>query len=195
MSMKRSRYFKQHFHPLFVLFPLVLMSDFVLAGESGYIVFVSSDDNQLYSVINGEVKRQTFNPFALSSDPTWSPNGKYIAYSAHPIHRKVVGHERQIFIRLINDEEIIQLTFDGGNSQPTWSPDGRRIAFTRTIEDKLEVVNSRSDIFVMDAEGKSIVQLTNGGDGTSSSRIGLQMDGRLFTSLPLIPDQCDIFML
>ena len=169
MNVKQSQYFKQYFHHLVVLLLLALISNPALAEESGYIVFVSSDDHQLYSVIDGEVRQQTFNPFSLNSDPAWSPNGKYITYSAHPVRGRLVDHERQIFIKPINDEEIVQLTFDGGNSEPAWSPDGKRIAFTRTIEDRLNVVNSRSDIFVMDAEGKSIVQLTKGGDGTSSS--------------------------
>ncbi len=47
------------------------------------------------------------------------------------------------------------------DSKPSWSPDGTKIAFTRASE-------SRSDVFLMDADGTGVKKLTGtSGDGFS----------------------------
>ena len=46
---------------------------------------------------------------------------------------------------------------------PTWSPDGGRIAFTRGVS------SSRSEIYVMKADGSGQTQVTNGRDAWCAS--------------------------
>ena len=67
--------------------------------------------------------------------PTWSPDGKQLAYVA-----EVDGY-RQLFVRPVSGGPERQLTDDPRDHiQPAWSPDGARIAFVRaaTATGKLE---------------------------------------------------------
>jgi Tol biopolymer transport system component/DNA-binding winged helix-turn-helix (wHTH) protein len=60
----------------------------------------------------------------LESDPAWSPDGKWIAYSSDR------SGNFDIWIQPIGDGQPIQITFDAARDwQPSWSPDGRTIAF------------------------------------------------------------------
>src|SRR5690242_17647329 len=60
----------------------------------------------------------------LQSDPTWSPDGRYIAYSANR------GDTTNIWMQQISVGDPIQITTGPGpNWQPDWSPDGRYIAY------------------------------------------------------------------
>jgi Tol biopolymer transport system component/DNA-binding winged helix-turn-helix (wHTH) protein len=60
----------------------------------------------------------------LQADPTWSPDGRYIAYSANR------GGATNIWMQQINVGEPVQITTGPGpNWQPAWSPDGRYIAY------------------------------------------------------------------
>jgi Tol biopolymer transport system component len=88
---------------------------------------------------------------SFDRDPSWSPDGKRIAFSSRePNHR--YG-----FIYTINADgsDPVQLTRGRVcDLEPAWSPDGRHIAFTRCK-------NDRYDIYVMDADGGNITQLTH----------------------------------
>lgn len=143
-----------------VLVLLVLTGGLSHADERGYITFISSEDDQVYTVINGEVKQQTFGQKEISPSlyPSLSPDGRYIAYSSR------TGGSFEILIKAINADEETQLTFDGKNYQPTWSPDGEKIAFRKDIRNKVDI----SEIHVIDVEGGDIVQLTEP-DGDYSS--------------------------
>jgi Tol biopolymer transport system component/DNA-binding winged helix-turn-helix (wHTH) protein len=60
----------------------------------------------------------------LQADPTWSPDGRYIAYSANR------GGATNIWMQQISVGDPIQITTGPGpNWQPDWSPDGRYIAY------------------------------------------------------------------
>jgi len=72
---------------------------------------------------------------AEGTSPSWSPDGRRIAYSARTAGRW------QVWAMLPTGEDPIQLTSEGGED-PIWSPDGRLIAYTQ---------NNR--VHVMDADG------------------------------------------
>ncbi len=72
----------------------------------------------------------------LQTDPTWSPDGRYIAYSANR------GGATNIWMQQISAGEPVQITTGPGpNWQPDWSPDGRYIAYRSDAgEDGLFVI-------------------------------------------------------
>lgn len=142
MIKKQLQDFQSYLNCLLVLLLLILTNNISIAKEDEYIVFVSREDGNIYSLINGTVKRQTFNPFRVLS-PSLSPDGKYIAYNS-------ILPRSEIFRRKTNGDEETQLTFDSHSDEPDWSPDGKKIVFNRL-----------GDIYVMDVDGKSVVQLTN----------------------------------
>ena len=82
--------------------------------------------------------------------PSWSPDGKRIAFTAAPKD---------------GDIDIYVMDADGQNRQnltnnptvdkfPSWSPDGKRIAFVSDRDGNL-------DIYVMDTNGEAPQNLTN----------------------------------
>ena len=117
------------------------------------------------------------NKHDLSNDPAyydwdaeWSPDGSLVVWA-----RSVVGDQNfDIWVMHADGTNQTQLTtapeLDGA---PVWSPDGTKIAFTRLI-------GAWTDIFVMNADGSGVVNLTHTTDadeGTPSwhgSKIALR---------------------
>ncbi|MEO8452983.1 MAG: protein kinase [Gemmatimonadota bacterium] len=100
----------------------------VLPG-AGWLLFDSNvngnQDIYLKSLTSGR-------PIQLSHDstdefgPTWSPNGKEIAYYA------VRGGVRHVFVMRSTGRSVRQVTTDSlGDHQPHWSPDGNQLVFYR----------------------------------------------------------------
>ncbi len=114
-------------------------------------------------------------------DPSWSPDGKRIAFEAD---RK--GD--------VVNWDIYVMAADGGNPQnvtenrvydssPSWSPDGERIVFSSN-RDRDDILNS--DIYVMDADGGNLQNITNNphSDGSPAwlnSPFSVSPAGRQFT--------------
>src|SRR5262245_20885669 len=67
--------------------------------------------------------RMTFDE-GLQNQPTWSPDGRYIAYSSDR------GGQFDIWVQQISGGDPIQITKGPGHHwQPDWSPDGKYIAY------------------------------------------------------------------
>ena len=83
--------------------------------------------------------------------PSWSPDGKKIAFTLeHPR-----GHW-SIHVAKIDGTGDVRLTDEGVDSgSPAWSPDGKRIAF-----DKFTGVEGRQQVFVMNADGSNVRPIT-----------------------------------
>ena len=95
------------------------------------------------------VLQRLTNHDAIDSSPSWSPDGRRIAFSSYRD----------------GNWEVYVMDADGGNAQrltdhdetdgnPSWSPDGRRIAF-----DSLR--DGNREVYVMDADGANAQRLTD----------------------------------
>ena len=92
---------------------------------------------------------------ALANDPgDRPPAGSQLAFV----------RDDQIYLVNADGTGLVQLTNTGGgisNSEPAWSHDGQRLAFARSSYGG--GVYQTWDIYVMDADGSNLVQITDGG--------------------------------
>ncbi len=87
----------------------------------------------------------------LNITPTWSPDGRSIAYTSY---RRGAPN---IFISNIFQgtlEEVTKGPGVGENWLPAWSPDGTRLAFSSTRD-------GNPEIYVVNRDGSHLVRLTN----------------------------------
>ena len=96
---------------------------------------------------------------AYGHHPSWSPDGKFIAYMAHGgvwIMKADGSNKQNISHGKTRD------------SEPVWSPDGQWIAFTRTASKPPD--SETMDIWIMKSDGTEQRQVTfNEGSGSSYS--------------------------
>lgn len=94
-----------------------------VGGVLLYNRFKGSMTSKPATVVARSLTRITFDE-GLQSDPTWSPDGRYIAYSADR------GGVTNLWMQQISAGDPIQITSGPGpNWQPEWSPDGKYIAY------------------------------------------------------------------
>ncbi len=74
--------------------------------------------------------------------------------------------------------EAERLTKRVATTDPEWSPDGRRIAFTRNEDTGESTEFTHDDVFLMEADGSDMRQVTPDKDGRSLSQPAWSPDGR-----------------
>ena len=144
----------------FSLTPLIVAID-----AQARIAFVSKRDGNFEIYVmgadGGNPQRLTNNP-AKDLSPSWSPDGKRIAFISDRD-----GHPDRAPGWLTS--EIYVMDADGGNPQnltnhpsddrsPSWSPDGTRIVFQSYRDNDR---NHNIEIYVINADGSNLQRLTN----------------------------------
>lgn len=138
-----------------------ILSSKIDVNADGLLIFVSksgrSDVIYIYDIDKRELTdKLRFDGLVTLSSPSWSPDGRNIAFSANDASGKT-----DLYITDVNSGELRKLTDDFYDDRdPVWSPDGNTIAFSsdRTAYGKDGCYN----IFIFDLNRMEIFYVTSG---------------------------------
>ena len=164
------RYSFGHF-VLAIVLMLSLTFLMVCVDAQARIAFGSDrDGNSEIYVMNadGTNQRRLTNHPKNDWSPSWSPDGKRIAFMsdrdehAHPIH-DWRSPTSEIYVMDANGGNQQNLTNDPHNDRsPSWSPDGKHIVFSSDRDGHFRSrFGTTSEIYVMDADGGNQQNITN----------------------------------
>ena len=122
---------------------------------------------------------------SLANKPSWSPDGRSIAYAGmpSPIPRNFA---QQVYVAASNGSGIRQLTsysrFRGGAGSPAWSPGGKLIAFWGATADP----ERGQDVWVTRPNGSGLRRLiaaaTDPAWSPDGKRIAFVRNGQIYTA-------------
>jgi TolB protein len=130
-------------------------SDSALPARNGDILFISlrvrNGHERLYRMRpDGTHQRPIARAPGNVAEPTWSPDGKWIAYRTAEEYKKTCT---QLYVMRADGTRARRLTHDGAcYGAPAWSPDGKRLAFER---------GGQGSIWTMNVDGTRLQRLTH----------------------------------
>lgn len=122
------------------------------------------------------------NHAGLDRDPSWSPDGRRIAFASDR------DGDRNIYVMDADGSNVDQLTDDSAvEGEPDWSPDGSHIVFSR-------VAGSSTALWLMTSDGSDETQLTHPSSSQRDAQAVWSPDGTRisFVCQRAQPDICAI---
>ncbi|MEW6754905.1 MAG: PKD domain-containing protein [Candidatus Latescibacterota bacterium] len=141
--------------------------------EGGRIAFASGRDNvtdgfvgsgtaaEIYvmDAQGGSVQRLTYND-ADDREPSWSPDGNWIAFTSNQASREFGFLQTDILVMDAYGNQMENLTYSlFYESEPDWSPDGSMIAYG-SLSDLDSFGNLQSEVYVAAVDGSGSYNLT-----------------------------------
>lgn len=119
---------------------------------STHIAYITHDSIQYHlniSDIDGERAQTILSSNDPIISPSWSPDGKKIAYVSFETEKPTVYIQN-----LITKKRILIANFKGSNSAPAWSPDNSNLALALTY-------NGITQIYILNINNQKLYQLTH----------------------------------
>jgi Tol biopolymer transport system component len=115
------------------------------------LAYVINGDIYEYNAVTGQSVNLTNTVSTIEGDPSYSPNGKQIVFSAS------LPGVNGIYVMRVDGTAVTRVTWSdvGSHLLPKWSPDGKRIAFSRGVDN-----STPNDIYVMNADGSGLTNIT-----------------------------------
>jgi TolB protein len=125
----------------------------IFTTKIAYILKRGNDPHASYQLIvadeDGFAPQSLLNSNEPIMSPTWSPNGKELAYVSFE------GHHASIYLQnLASGARTLISRYPGMNNAPSFSPNGRRMALVLTLD-------GNPNIYVMDLATRHLTQITN----------------------------------
>ena len=145
-------------------------------GQNGRIAYVGSSSDVamgIYTVSpTGGSGTLTVGPtetLQALSDPTFSPDGKRIAFGAYD------GNDREVFTVPVSGGTPTNVTNNSTDDyQPTWSPNGRRIAYSGKTN---VTVGTSVDIYTIPSTGGTRTKVSRNNQSTGAFNPAWSPDG------------------
>jgi hypothetical protein len=146
-----------------IALPHSIVYDFTWAPDGSQLAYTAWDpagigQKELYviSIDGGPARRLTHRP-QNDSEPSWSPDGQWIAYTREVYHYGVPFHvTHEIWAIRTDRSEVRQLSVGPNDAAPDWASDGSRIAFSRSAV-------GATGIQAVNPDGTGLAQLVAGG--------------------------------
>ena len=150
---------------LLVAIPAIADITFISNRDGNRSIYVMNDDGS-------DVRRLTDTPFKIAN-PTWSPDGRQIAFLMDIETDPKPWAQYDVFVMNADGSRQRNLTEHPQlDASPSWSPDGKQIAF---ISER--AAHAISEIFVMALASRNVRQLTN---IKSAISVSWSPDGKAF---------------
>src|SRR6185295_5046643 len=151
----------------------ITVTDFDISDDGKYVSFrgISSNrfkrniteqsingDDFLIEVATGQIERLTNNVEVSESTPSFSPDSKWLAFSAPDDITKYSMKNNRVYVRAVADKggqwRKLGSEFDGDVTVGFWSEDGKTIYFN-------EGIRATNQVLALDVASGKVTQLTN----------------------------------